>query len=78
MNCIEIKSHHVEGVVAVELYNTDTDGVSGLCVEASNLWQWLGQCRPCQVRLRGREYLLQHPTRAGGWPTSNLYVGMAN
>jgi hypothetical protein len=65
-------------LVAVELYNTDTDGVSGLYLEACNLWHWLCQCRPCQVRLRGREYLLQHPPRAGGWSTSNLYVGMEN
>ena len=58
MNYIEIKSHRTDGVVKVEMYDTDTDGVSGLAIEASDLWRWLSQCRPCQVRLRGRDYLL--------------------
>lgn len=75
MNCIEIKRHHTEGLVAVELYDTDTDGVSGFAMETSNLWHWLSQCRPCQVRLRGREYLLQSSTRTAGWFIPKAYVG---
>ena len=76
MNYIEIKSHRTDGVVKVEMYNTDTDGVGGLTIEASELWRWLSQCRPCQVRLHGRDYLLQRPTRAGRWSISDVYVGM--
>jgi hypothetical protein len=76
MYCIEIKSHHASGVVAVELYDTDTDGVSGLAVKASKLWRLLSQYRPCQVHLRGHDYLLQRPTRASGWPVSNFVGSM--
>jgi hypothetical protein len=78
MNCIQIKSHDTEGVVSIELYDTDTDGVSGFALETSNLWHWLSQCRPCQVRVRGREYLLQRPTGAAGWSVPDVYVGMEN
>ena len=64
MNYIEIRGHRIDGVVKVEMYNTDTDGVGGLAIKASDLWHWLSQCRPCQVHLRGRDYyLLQRPTR---------------
>jgi hypothetical protein len=76
MNYIEIKSHHTDGVVKVEIYDTDTDGVGGLAIETSDLWRWLFQCRPCQVHLRGRDYLLPRPTRAGRWSISDGYVGM--
>ena len=75
MRYIEIKSYHKDGVVKVELYDTDTDGVGGLTIEASELWRWLSQCRPCQVHLRGRDYLLQRPTRAAGRSPSDVYVG---
>ena len=76
MNYIEIKGHRIDGVVKVEMYNTDTDGVGGLAIKASDLWHWLSQCRPCQVHLRGRDYLLQRKPRATGWSISNVYVGM--
>jgi hypothetical protein len=65
MNYIEIKGHRTDGVIEVEMYNTDTDGVSGLAIEASELWHWLSQCRPCQVHVRGRDYWLRRPERAG-------------
>ena len=76
MNYIEIKNHSTDGVVKVEMYDTDTDGVGGLAIEVSNLWRWLSRCRPCQVHLRGRDYLLQRPTRAGGWSISDVYLRM--
>jgi hypothetical protein len=76
MNCVTIKSHHADGLVAVETYDTDTNSVGGLTVSAPDLWRWLWQCRPCQVRVRGRIYSLQCPATRTGRPTPSAYGSM--
>jgi hypothetical protein len=69
MNCVTIKDHQTDGLVAVETYDTDTNAVGGCIVSVPDLWRWLWGCRPCQVLVRGRVYLLQcspgHTERPG-------------
>ena len=75
MNCVTIKSYRNDGRVAVETYDTDTNAVGGLTVRASDLWRWLWEYRPCQVRVRGRVYSLQPAVRAAQ-PVRNADRGM--
>jgi hypothetical protein len=73
MNYITIKNHETDGLVAVEMYNTDTDAVGGFTVCAMNLWPWLWRCRPCQVNVNGRVYSLKNPVTQTRPPIPNLY-----
>jgi hypothetical protein len=73
MNYVTIKNHHTDGLVAVETYDTDADGVGGLTVRASDLWRWLWQRRPCQVHVRGHNYSLQCPAAQTGRSVANVY-----
>lgn len=75
MECITIKSCRTEGLVAVEIYDTDTDGVGGLIVKTSELRRWLRQRGPCQVHVRGRVYSRQ-PVARTAQPVPNAYRGM--
>ena len=59
MNHITIKSLRANDIVAVEMYDTDTDGISGLNVSKSDLGRWLAQCQPCRVHLRVKDQSLQ-------------------
>ncbi|MFN2132090.1 MAG: hypothetical protein ACK2VD_16295 [Anaerolineae bacterium] len=58
---VTIKPHPAEGLVEMEAYNTDTDGVSGQTVRVDEVWRWLWERRPCQVQVRGRTYWLEQP-----------------
>ena len=73
MNYVTIKGHRTDGFVAVETYDTDTDAVGGFTVSASDLWQWLWQRRPCQVRLRGHIHLLQRQAAYTGRSILSAY-----
>jgi hypothetical protein len=64
MNCVTIKGHPTDGLVAVETYHTDTNAVGGFVVSALDLWHWLWERRPCRVHLRGRDYWLPLTARA--------------
>jgi hypothetical protein len=64
MNCVTIKHHRGDGQVAVEMYDTDTNAVGGHTVSTSDLWRWLWEYRPCQVRVHGRVYSLQPAVHA--------------
>jgi hypothetical protein len=78
MNCITIKSHHTDGIVTVEMYDTDTDGVGGLEVRASELWRWLEQCQPCQVHLHVNDDALQRLVcTAGDLFQTSMWAGQA-
>ena len=72
MNCITVKSYHADDLVAVETYDTDTNAVGGFTVSVRDLWRWLWECRPCQVRVRGRIYSLQAAACAAR-PVPNAY-----
>jgi hypothetical protein len=61
MHYVTIRQHLAAGLVTVEAYNTDTDGVSGATISTQDVWRWLWDRRPCQVLLRGRTYWLEHP-----------------
>lgn len=61
MHYVTIKPCPAAGLVEMEAYNTDTDGVSGQIVRTEDVWRWLWERRPCQVQLRGRSYWLKQP-----------------
>lgn len=61
VHCVRIKPHPTEGLVEVEAYDTDTDGVTGQAMTADQVWCWLWAHRPCQVEVRGRTYRLEQP-----------------
>jgi hypothetical protein len=75
MNYITIKDHCTDGLVAVETFDADTEGVGGFAVSVSDLWRWLWRCRPCTVHLRGRIYSLQTPARCTGRSIVTVYRG---
>jgi hypothetical protein len=77
MRYVKIKGHDADGLVAVETYDTDTNGVGGFAVKVPDLWRWLWECRPCQVRVRGRVYWLQ-PTARVARPVPNGYMRMSS
>jgi hypothetical protein len=74
MNCVTIKGGCKDDWVTVETYDTDTNAVGGLSVSVSDLWRLLWECRPCQVRMRGRIYALQRPQEQARGPSWNVYA----
>ena len=61
MYYVSIKLHPAGGLVEMEAYDTDTDGVTGQPMRADQVWRWLWAHRPCQVQMRGRTYWLEQP-----------------
>jgi hypothetical protein len=68
---VSIKPHPADGMIQVEAYDTDTDGITGQAMRADQVWRWLWTHRPCRVQVRGRTYWLEQPEmgveRTGSW-----------